>query len=79
MKEIETQKLAVQKASHEVDFYRSKLQEAIDEYNFQKSILDGYEDIKKIIESKTYAPKNPHDLYDEERDYKLSNQQSIYG
>lgn len=74
---IEKQKLAVTKASQAIDYYRSKLQEAIAEYNFQKSILDGYEDIHKIIESKTYVPKNPHDLYDEERDFKLS--ENLYG
>lgn len=76
---IEQQKLKVKKASQEIDYYRNKLQDAIAEYNFQKSILDGYEDINKIIESKTYVPKNPHDLYDEERDYQLSQQESIYG
>lgn len=72
-KEIEKQKKIVDELQAEISFCASKLEELERNYTLEKKTLDSYIDLKQKIESKI----NPHDLYDEERDYQ--HQKEIYG
>jgi hypothetical protein len=79
-KEVEKQRNVVDKLSKEVDYFRDKLDYAISNYKLELATLRSYEELEetwKRTSRKKPKKRNPHDLFDEERDYQLQEETAL--